>query len=352
MDLAGKKGLIIKLRYIGDTLSVIPVVENLKEKAPDFTVDAMVNKNTEEVMAHHPDIRKLWVYDRNRAKKGIFSSVYYHIDLIRQLRAERYDFVIDFTHGDRAAFLSFMTGAPQRITYQNSSTFSHVFMNRFIHADPFSHHIVDYQLESLRFFGLENFKRRMNIHVPESLDSKINTLLSASGVSHDVPRAVIHPGARGELRKWQPERFAEIACRLKDTYQAAVILIGGPREDGLVQEVERLTGFPISFKSTALTLLELAALLKQCNLFIGNDSAPAHIAASVNCPNLVLFGPTFPHMWRPLSPAGEVVFKNVSCCGCRQESCIRPENNCMDMICVDEVWESARKLIGESWVNG
>ncbi len=70
--------------------------------------------------------------------------------------------------------------------------------------------------------------------------------------------------------------------------------------------------------------------------------------AREHCPNLILFGPTFPHMWRPLSPVGEVVFKNVPCCGCRQESCIRPENNCMDLIGVGEVWESARKLIGES----
>ena len=43
MDLIGKKILILKLRYIGDTLSLLPVIDNLKEKAPDVTVDVMVN---------------------------------------------------------------------------------------------------------------------------------------------------------------------------------------------------------------------------------------------------------------------------------------------------------------------
>ena len=59
MNLHGKKILIIKLRYIGDTLSIIPVIENLKGKVPDAILDIMVNRGTEELLTHDPDIRKL-----------------------------------------------------------------------------------------------------------------------------------------------------------------------------------------------------------------------------------------------------------------------------------------------------
>ena len=345
MDLAGKKVLLIKLRYIGDTLSMIPVVDNLKGKVSDIIVDVMVNRGTEDVLIYHPDIRKLWVYDRKLARKNIVSSAYYHKRLIRQLRLENYDFVIDFTHGDRAAFLSFMTGAPNRITYQNSTKLSHLVMNRFILSDPFKYHIVDYQLESLRSFGLDNFNRTLKIHIPDFIHEDIDNLLSRSEVSSKSPRVLIHPGTRGRLRQWRPERFAEIARRLKENYRAAIFLVGGPEEAELVEKVERDMGFPASLKSTGLNLLLLAALLNRCQLFIGNDSAPGHIAAAVNCPNLTLFGPTFPHMWRPLSSRGEVVFKDVPCCGCRQERCIRQDNNCMDLIEVDEVWEKVQELI-------
>ena len=69
MDLAGKKVLIVKLRYIGDSLSIIPVIENLKGWAPGVMIDVMINKGTEEVMTLHPGIRKSWVYDRRQAKK-------------------------------------------------------------------------------------------------------------------------------------------------------------------------------------------------------------------------------------------------------------------------------------------
>jgi heptosyltransferase-2 len=345
IDMGGKRLLIIKLRYIGDTLSLLPVIENLREKARNVTVDVMVNKGTEEVLSYHPGIKKLWIYDRHLAKINTFSSISYHINFIKNLRSEKYDIAIDFTHGDRAAFLAFMTGAPERITYQDSSTLSHILMNHFIRSDPSKYHIVDYQLQSLRPFGMDHFERRMRLYLHESLDLRVDHLLSASGISHDTLVALIHPGARGRLRQWRPERFAEIARRLMERYGAAIILLGGPGEDDLVEEVERWMGFSASFKSTHLSLLEMAALLKRCHIFIGNDSAPAHIAAAVDCPQLILFGPTFPHMWRPISHMGEVVFKNVPCCGCRQERCIRPSDHCMDLIEVNEVWEKVEKLL-------
>ena len=344
-DITGKKFLIVKLRYIGDTLSIIPVVENLKEKAPDVTVDVMVNKGTEELVTHHPDIRKLWIYERRLAKKNFLTSICYHNNFIKQLRSEKYDIVIDFTHGDRAGFLCFMTGAPQRITYQNSSTLSHLLMNQIIPSDPTQNHIVDFQLESLRLLGMNHFNRKMTIHIPEFSTAKIDHLLSALDIANDAVWVAIHPGARGKLRQWPPKRFAEIANRLMDIYHTTIFLIGGPGEDDLIKKMEAHMKSPASFKSTQLSLLEMAALIKRCQLFIGNDSAPGHIAAAVDCPTLNLFGPTFPHMWKPLSVVGEVIFKNVPCCGCIQKRCLHPENFCMDQIEVDEVWEKVQQLV-------
>ena len=96
MVASGKKLLLVKLSYIGDTVSLLPVVENLREKAPHHTVDVMVNGGSEELLAHHPGIRKVWGYDRRRAKRSILSSVGYHASIISRLRAEHYDIVIDY----------------------------------------------------------------------------------------------------------------------------------------------------------------------------------------------------------------------------------------------------------------
>lgn len=345
VDLNGKRILIVKLRYIGDTLSVVPVVENLARKVPEAAVDVLVNRGTEPVVAHHPGIRRVWVYDYLLAKKLDLRSLQYQMRLIQDLRSERYDIVIDYTHGDRAAVLCFLTGASVRITHRHAGSLSRFLMNQFVDADPAAHHIVDHQLASLRILGLVALEPTLSLHVPEAVRQRVGRLIARAGLPEDRPWVVIHPGARGPLRMWRPERFAEIARRLQEEHAVAVILVGGPKEARLLQEVAAGMTWEPALRTHELSLLEMGELLRRCTLFIGNDSAPGHLAAAVDCPTVSLFGPTFPHMWRPLSPDGEVLFKNLPCCGCRQETCIRPESTCMDLIAVDEVWERVQAVL-------
>jgi predicted lipopolysaccharide heptosyltransferase III len=349
MDLRDKKILLVKLRYIGDTLSIVPVVENLAQKAPVGSIDVLVNRGTEPVLAHHPDIGRLWVYDYGLAKKMTYNSIKYQINLIRRLRSEQYHIVIDYTHGDRAALLCFLTGAPIRITHGHAGPLSQRLMNRFVDSDPSANHIVDHQLASLKILGLRDFERSVTLHIPLSTVQKVDRLAAEAGVSAKRPWIALHPGARGILRMWRPERFSEIARRLRRDYDAAIVLLGGKNEAKILRQVVDGMGFAPDFCSCELSLLETGEMLRRSVLFLGNDSAPGHLAAAVGCPTVSLFGPTFPHMWRPLSPRGEVVFKNVPCCGCRQEVCSRPEARCMDLIEVDEVWEKVQLVLDFSY---
>ncbi|RPI80107.1 MAG: glycosyltransferase family 9 protein [Desulfobacteraceae bacterium] len=338
------KVLLIKLRYIGDTLSLLPVIESLWTQAPDIRADVMIHKGTEELLRYHPGIGKIWVYDRSAAKNNILKSIRYHSRLIRNLRAEKYDALIDYTLGDRAAFLSFLIHAPLRVSYRVSSSLSKILMNKIIDLDPQAHHIVDYQLAALKTLGLDHPAGRMKIVLPESLEKRIEQLLPSRKNCKRL-RVIIHPGAARRLRQWRPDRFGLIARKLREQYGAEIILLSGGHEEPLIEEIERRMGFPALFKSARLTLLEIAGILKQGDLLIANDSAPGHMAAGVACPSLILFGPTFPHMWRPYDARNEVVFKNVPCCGCRQLSCSRPESNCMDLIEVEDVWEKIQSLL-------
>lgn len=344
-SLSGKKVLIVKLRYIGDTLSIAPVVASLAREAPGVRIDVLVNRGTEAVLAHAPHIQRLWTYDRRRAKGNLRVSVGYHIDFFRKLRPRRYDVILDFTHGDRAAFLCFLIGAPLRVTYRDASRLSRLLMNRMVDAEPVDFHIVDYQLQALKLLGITEFDRTLKMVIPVGVQDRVDRLLAHHGIGEKQTRVVLHPGAGGPLRRWQPQRFGRIAGRLAGRPETAVLLIGGPGDSALVDEVAAHMQAVPAFRSTGLGLLETAALIRRCNLFIGNDSAPAHMAAAVGTASLTLFGPTWPHMWRPLSPDGRVIFKEVPCRACRQERCVRPEQTCMDMIGVEEVWRTVREML-------
>jgi heptosyltransferase-2 len=220
-------------------------------------------------------------------------------------------------------------------------------MTHLIDVNPFDYHIVDFQLQALHLFGFSDFHRTGEIHMPDDLQTKIDHWSNLTSVTGESLNVAIHPGARKKTRQWRPERFGEIAQRLINKYSARIILIGGPGESNLVDKVEDHMGSKASIKTTSLSLLEMAALLKRCHLFLGNDTAPGHIAGAVKCSTITMFGPNFPHLWSPISPSGDVLFKNLPCCGCRHEEklCIRPENNCMDMITVDDVWEKTENLL-------
>ncbi|MCF8062004.1 MAG: glycosyltransferase family 9 protein [Deltaproteobacteria bacterium] len=345
MDLNGKRILIVKLRYIGDTLSIVPVVENLKRVSPGSRLDVLVNRGTEPVVIHHPSIDHTWVYDYGLSKKLGYRSIRYQVDLIKSLRSVRYDVVIDFTHGDRAALICFLTGAPVRVTHCHAGTLSQRLMNRFVDSDPAAGHIVDHQLASLRVLGLEGFEPTLSLHVPGPVRRSVDRRVGRAGLSDDCPWVAVHPGARGELRRWRSERFAELIERLRSDVSVSVLLLGGPGEEDVLEEVQARLERPAELCSSDMSLLELGELLRRCSLFIGNDSAPGHLAAAAGCPTVSLFGPTFPHMWRPLAPQGQVLFKDPPCCGCRQEACTRSEAWCMDLIGVDEVWDCAMRIL-------
>lgn len=346
--LLDQKILIIKLQYVGDTMGIIPTVVNIKKHAPGVTVDVLIHQESAELISFHSDIRKVWEYDRRQAKQDVFSTAFYHLKLIGELRREQYDLVIALTQGDRVAFLSFATGAPLRLIRESNHTASNLLMNAFATGESRSRHFIDHDVDVLSYFGIENREIDLRVRIPAPVRSKIRERLQGNDAGQI--NVAIHPGARKKMRQWPSDRFAEIARLLNEYDQASILLLGGPGDENLLEEIETRMGFKAAFKSCQLSLLEIAAVFSECHLFIGNDSGPGHIAAAVGCATLTLFGPNYPDSCRPYNALGEVIFKNLPCCGCRQEEdrCVRPDNTCMDLIEVNEVWETVKMMLSRT----
>lgn len=340
-----QKILIVKLQYVGDTMSVVPVVAALKRHAPGLTIDVLIHKECAELITYHADIRKVWVYDREEAKRSFFSAISYHVPLIRKLRREKYDVVIALTQGDRPFFLSLASGAPLRLSYRIHSIVNRM-MNAFAEGKTGRRHFIEVDVDVLTYFDIEDRDVQLMIPIPEDVRIRVRQRLALVKPTDSITVA-IHPGARMKMRQWKPERYAEIARRLQRAHGASILLLGGPGEEHLLAAMEKEMGFPAALKSCDLSLLDMAAVFSECRIFIGNDSGPGHIAAAVGCPTLSLFGPNFPDICRPYIDAGEVIFKNLDCCGCRQEEhlCGRPDNTCMDLITVDDVWQRLQKML-------
>jgi heptosyltransferase-3 len=160
--------------------------------------------------------------------------------------------------------------------------------------------------------------------------------LQGQGWSEDKPLMAIHPGAGSTEKRWALHRFQELGQRLRT--RGRLLVLEGPAEEGLGQELAAALG-PDTCLARHLPLRLLAAVLRHCRLFVGNDSGIAHLAAGLGLPCVVLFGPTSPVNWAPVGRRIQVLRNTFGCLACEREPAAL--HTCLNNISVDTVWESA-----------
>jgi len=168
------------------------------------------------------------------------------------------------------------------------------------------------------------------------------------------PLVAIHPGASRPERAWSAERFGELARRVAAT-GARVLVLGGPRDLEAAARVLTAAG-PAAVDGARLgSLGRMAALVARCDLFVGNDSGPAHIAAAVGTRTVSIFGPGVPWKTAPYVPASRrrEVTRHFPCAPCRQEffaECMPAPSGkpwCLESVSVDDAFAAVRELLGD-----
>jgi heptosyltransferase-2 len=137
---------------------------------------------------------------------------------------------------------------------------------------------------------------------------------------------------------WPPDRFAEVGRRLLDKYRVEIIVVGGPAERLLGEDLVGLWGAGLNAAGN-FGVVETAALFQKCVFTITLDTGPMHLAAAVGTKCIALFsGIESPGKWDPLGDGHSVIRKDVSCACCRTTVCPVEDHPCMNNITVEEVW--------------
>ena len=356
---APKRALIIKLRHIGDALLGTAVATALKAIAPECHVTYLVAAGTEELAGLCPDVDVVLTVARGtRDAGGPVRYLAHQAALVRALRRGRFDLALDLGGGDRAAFLAWASGATLRVGVLPSRQTRHVrrwAFDRVIAPDARAH-TVQQDLDVLRAAGFAVETAPVRVAVPEFLRRQAVSRLRAAGVAAEAPLAIVHPTTRWKFKGWPEERFAACVRRLR-AEGIQVALTCGPAEDerGIVQRIIALAGVAGARFPGTLSLTELAALLPAAQVFLGVDSAPAHLAAALGVPCVVLFGPTGAYNWGPWIPTAArtpyparggrqtagphvVLQQDWECSGCGLAGCLPGKRSeCMEALEAEEV---------------
>lgn len=174
--------------------------------------------------------------------------------------------------------------------------------------------------------------------------SKVETLWRRWQLDPSTPLVLICPGARGHLKRWAVEGFAQVADRLIAAGRAHVMFAGEPDEEMIVHDIQGLMTQRAPSAVGLTTIRQLGVLMQRAGLVITNDSAALHCASSVRVPTLALFGPTDAVKYGPTAPISRTIRRRLFCAPCERSLC-RFNHECMRFISADEVFDAACALL-------
>lgn len=327
--------LITQLRQVGDVLLATPAVKVLRAWYPHSRISFLTETVPAVLLQGNPHLDVVLI----RNPKG---GLRQDSKLLRAIRAARYDLVIDFFCNPRSAWLSLFTGAPYRIANYHAGR-AWCYTHTPVIPDE-NRYAAEDKLALLRAIGVTGALHPPIIRVTAEAKRYIDNFFRGQGIipGGKLPIISIDATSRRQARRWRPERYAQLADRLAERYAARVIFIWGPGEKEFVQalvargQCQHLLACPTD-------LMQLAALLAQSHLHVGNCSAPRHIAVAVGTPSLTIMGPTSPAHWTFPAPQHQVIQGNVPCLGCQQRACQTHE--CMNSLTVEEVEQAAVQLL-------
>ncbi|MCU6668360.1 lipopolysaccharide core heptosyltransferase RfaQ [Enterobacteriaceae bacterium H4N4] len=300
MEKPFRKILLIKMRFHGDMLLTTPVISTLKQNYPDAKIDVLLYQDTFPILSENPEINALYGIKNKKAKA--VEKLTNFISLIRDLRANQYDLIINLTDQWMVALLVRLLGAPVRISQDYSHRQSAFWRSSFTHLAPLvGDNVVESNLSVLAPLGIKSRVTHTTMSYHPSCWERVRSELDQAGVGEHY--IVIQPTARQIFKCWNNEKFSQVIDALHDRgYQ--VVLTSGPGADDLAC-VNAIAGgcktAPVTTLAGKVTFPELGALIAHARLFIGVDSAPGHIAAAVGTPLVCLFGATDHIFWRPWS---------------------------------------------------
>ena len=321
------KIVVISIHRIGDTVFTIPALKKLFQVA-----------DKEIIIFCYEDTKKIYdlVFNNYRFVK-ITTSDFLWENRIAARRISKIlneinpEIIIDLTGGIQSATLFFNSSA-KRILGFSEQYFKNIYTD-FIPQRK-TPHLMDLYLDVIQQY--KPFEREEN-------DKKFETDIKRDGV------VMIHPFAGWAAKEWNMEKFIELTSLLKDDYECRWV-VQKDLDEGIKTKIEREKVSIIITQS----IEELIETIKDCSVFISNDSGPLYIASMLGKPTFTIYGPTNPLYIHHYGDFHKLIQKKVECSPqpdnkyCYTHAGLFCNNyQCMNLLSVDEVYKPVKKFLEE-----
>ena len=339
-----KRVVVRGTNWVGDSVMTLPALRALRRVLPDAEITLVVRPSAKGIFAESNFIDRLLIYDRRTALSII--------PQVREWRRRQFDLAVLFQNAFEAALIPFLAGVPLRLGYATESR--HALLTHPLPLPDWrsSRHEVFYYLYLVTaleqsLFGTSEICEAdpdASLQISKARKMEAENLLRTYGVLEGEPVVALCPGSiNSRAKRWPAESYAALADQFIDS-RRRVLLIGSADEADVTREVKtRMRNEPVVLTGKT-SLDQITAVLSLVDLLVTNDTGPAHIAAALGRPTLVMFGPTNPLTTRPFAPDAEILRHPPECAPCMLRDC-PIDHRCMTAITVDEVFEHSQALL-------
>ena len=333
-----EKILIVRLGSLGDILHTVPAQQLIHARLPNSQIHWLSDPSYVPLLNCVPGIQKVWPIDI-----GSWSALKespHLLGLLKSLRKECFDVVIDFQGLVKSALLARIVGRNQILGFRaerfKEKGTGWFYSHRQEGESDLNQHVINSNLELIeQLVGKDAPSALIPFQIPIEDRNYVEKKLSTAEVKHPI---LINPGAGWVTKLWPASDYGRLARMIRERLGLPVVVTFGPGEEDLVEKMRReagkttLTAFPTS-------ILQLAALCCCSRLMVAGDSGPLHLAVSVGTPTVAILGPTAANRNGPYSKEDGVVKRNLPCSNSYKRTCNK-------FICMDILPETVFDAVG------
>jgi ADP-heptose:LPS heptosyltransferase len=343
--------LVIRLRSIGDIVLLTPALHLLKAWRPDLFTSVLVEPRFRELLEGNPDVDEVLSPGEGPIKAAS------HLTAALGLRRKKFAVCINLHGGPTSRFLTKLCGARIKIGFEHFRSPGHyqiLVPDARLILNQRSIHTAEHQACAFFYLGLPRQKiPRARIAVSAEHQAWWKDRRASLGLAPGDGYVMIHPTALYATKQWAAEKFAQLAATLDRETGLRPVFFCGPGEGVILDAIQNASGGPIR-RLEGMRLGQFAAALAETRLFVGNDSGPAHMAAALLRPLVVIFGSSSSPIWGPWprhtsSPPAQVVQNFYECNPCPGDRCYcfdRPA--CILSVTLEQVKAAVDDVLAQS----
>lgn len=321
------KVLIVKISALGDVVHALPVLAYLKSADPEVRIDWLVEKSFSPLLEGHPLLRRVHALEMKAwRRQGWRQAVTGTLGVIRSLRRERYDLVLDLQGNSKSGLFTLLSGAPLRVGFDRDGVREWpnlLASNRRIPLTAADHHVGARALALARA-GLPGGSAAPlagPLPVDAQALAKVEALLTDEGLNAG-PLVVLHYGTTWTTKLWPLESWQQLAAMLVEKGLRPILTWGNDEERQAAQSIFSASGErAVIWPRGGLKVL--VALLSRVDLVVGADTGPVHIAAAVDTPTVSIYRVTDATRNGPRGEKHIRLQVDLPCSPCLKKACER-----------------------------